>query len=221
MLGFDLESTGVDPHTALPVSYALVGFEGGDVMRSRSALINPGVPIPPEATAIHHITDEMVADAPTLDDSLAQISAMLLDATKQGVPIVGMNISYDLTIVSRFCLDVLPDPKPVVDLLILDKYVDRYRRGSRTLSALAQHYSVPLGGDAHDASADVIASVQCVRALVAQHPTIARWDLMELHARQKRWHREQKGSLSAYFVKKGGDPIPPWQFEWPVYGAPD
>src|SRR3972149_4178140 len=56
----DFETTGPDPKTCEPVELAVVRFEGGEVVSRYSTLIEPDAAIPPEATAIHGITDEMV-----------------------------------------------------------------------------------------------------------------------------------------------------------------
>lgn len=64
----DLVSDGVDP-----ISTTTKWTRG----RMWSSLVNPGIPIPPETSAVHHIVDDMVADAPTIDKVMEQ--ALLLD----------------------------------------------------------------------------------------------------------------------------------------------
>ena len=61
----DLESTGVDPRSARIVRLSVLKLEPDGTERFRSELINPGQPIPPGATAVHGITDDDVADAPS------------------------------------------------------------------------------------------------------------------------------------------------------------
>src|SRR5690606_29949165 len=60
LCGFDLEATGTDPWHDRIIEIALFRTDG----RGYSTLVNPHRPIPPEATAVHGITDEDVADAP-------------------------------------------------------------------------------------------------------------------------------------------------------------
>jgi exodeoxyribonuclease X len=63
----DTETTGVDCASSRVVSVAGVWTRPGTgAFRRESCLVDPGVPIPPEASAIHHITDRHVAGAPTL-----------------------------------------------------------------------------------------------------------------------------------------------------------
>lgn len=69
----DTETTGLPPDCKI-VEIATVDLvhDGTQWARDRTwtTLVNPGVPIPPEASAIHHITDEMVADAITHDSAV-------------------------------------------------------------------------------------------------------------------------------------------------------
>ena len=64
----DFETTGPDPKTCEPLEVAAARFEGGRCVAEYQTLLSPVEPIPPEATAIHGITDEMVDGQPTLAD---------------------------------------------------------------------------------------------------------------------------------------------------------
>lgn len=69
-LVLDTETTGLDPATDRVVEVAATVFDAGEDTLSTvvfQSLINPERPIPPEASAIHHLTAADVADAPTLD----------------------------------------------------------------------------------------------------------------------------------------------------------
>lgn len=61
---FDFETTGVDHKTCTPVEIGAVRFQSGQRFNT---LINPGVPIPPEVSAVHHIIDGDVASADSWD----------------------------------------------------------------------------------------------------------------------------------------------------------
>lgn len=100
LVGFDLETTGVDPLSARPVSYAFATIIGGELISHRNSLVQPGIPIPPEAVAVHGITNAMVAiDGLAIDDALDRILDALFDSSNRGVPLVGMNLSYDLSLI--------------------------------------------------------------------------------------------------------------------------
>lgn len=65
---FDLETTGtnVTRDRIVEISYIKVYPDGNE--ESDTKLVNPGMPIPAESTAVHHITDDMVADKPAFGD---------------------------------------------------------------------------------------------------------------------------------------------------------
>ena len=105
VLGLDFETTGVDRFTDVPVSYALVSVVDGVAVHSWSGLMDPGREIPSDATAVHGITSERArAEGMPLDVAVALVSDAVVGAGRRGVPVVGMKIDYDLTI-----LDVLGD----------------------------------------------------------------------------------------------------------------
>lgn len=222
--GFDVESTGVSPFQDRIVQYALIEREEGGSMRKDINLVNPGCSIPPGATAIHGICDDDVADAMPVETATAIIVAELLDLSERGVPLIGMNLSYDLSMVDVHARDYMQAGLvdmgwhgPVVDLMIIDRQYDRYRKGGRKLTDLCEHYGVA-PGEAHDAGADVYAVVRCVLALVKAKPAFRTQSIEELWRLQPHWSWEQKRSLSDYFVKQGRPALTQAEMGWPIYG---
>ena len=65
----DLETTGTTLNDAV-VEIGAVDLVGGEIIPIGSDLVRPPIPIPPQASAIHHITDEDVAHCPTIEDVL-------------------------------------------------------------------------------------------------------------------------------------------------------
>ena len=66
----DIETTGLDPATdrIVEIAVVVVDFQGQHYRKLFHSLVDPGIPIPPEASAVHHITTAMVAGkAPTPD----------------------------------------------------------------------------------------------------------------------------------------------------------
>jgi DNA polymerase-3 subunit epsilon len=188
-------------------------------MSSDARLIDPGVDIPEEATKIHGLTAERCkAEGIDLGFAVAHIVDKVRWAKDMGVPLVGMNVAYDLTILDRLSAGDLGESLGyVIDLFVLDKQVDRYRRGSRKLSAMCQTYGVSLE-DAHDSRSDVTATILAVIELARRYPALADTELPELHHFQVGWRREQVESLSDYFVGKGDPAIPVSEYSWPIYG---
>ena len=73
----DVETTGRDASVDRVVELGIVVGRRGDVVARYNWLINPGMPIPAEVTAIHHITDEMVADKPRFETVASEIANAL------------------------------------------------------------------------------------------------------------------------------------------------
>jgi DNA polymerase-3 subunit epsilon len=227
LLGFDLETTGVDRFSDVPVSYALVTVVGGSVVRRVAGLVDPGRPIPPGATAVHGITDERArSEGRPLGEVVAMLSEALADAGARGVPVVGMKLDYDLTILDVQCrradgrgLAARGFTAPVLDALVLDRHFDRYRKGRRTLADLCAHYEVAID-NAHDAAADAEATMGVVSALCRQFPELCAQSLADLHRRQIEWHREWATSFDEWRRGKGLTPLDSRDFDWPFAGEP-
>jgi DNA polymerase-3 subunit epsilon len=73
----DVETTGRDASTDRVVELGIVIWRNGDVAERHNWLINPGIPIPAEASSVHQITDEMVKDKPRFEDVAHEIAAAL------------------------------------------------------------------------------------------------------------------------------------------------
>jgi DNA polymerase III subunit epsilon len=92
----DLETTGLDPRTDAIVALAAIPFVGGQAQPGLVTLVQPGRPIPPTATAIHGITDEMVATAPAVPPAL-----LALEAACGGDVLAGHGLAFDLAVIGR------------------------------------------------------------------------------------------------------------------------
>lgn len=211
LCGFDLETTGVDVESDRIVTACVARIDGSGRTRPAAAkwLVNPGIPIPKGASDIHGITDAHAKEhGQDPAAAVREIVQMLFRALDKGVPVVGYNISYDLTMLDREArrhgLGPLPLPAlmPVIDAMVLDKHVDTYRKGSRKLVDVAKHYDVALN-DAHEASADAWAAAGVACRIGARYPQVGRLGLPDLHALQVRAKREQDESLARHFRSKG------------------
>jgi DNA polymerase-3 subunit epsilon len=223
VLGLDFETTGVDRFADVPVSYALVSVADGVALHSWSGLIDPGREIPPEATAVHGITTGQArADGMPLEAAIALVTDAVVTAGRRGVPLIGMKLDYDLTI-----LDVLSRQLcgrglvargwcgPVLDAGVLDRHFDGHRHGRRTLGDLCAHYEVELVG-AHDAWADALASVRVVFAMADRYGALRRADVARLHELQIEWHRRWTVDCEALRSSRGMGSTDPRDFVWPV-----
>jgi DNA polymerase III subunit epsilon len=149
----DTETTGTRPGFDRCCQVAVVRFEKGEPVDQSSALINPGIPIPHEATLIHGITDEMVKDASTLEAFFAHpLTQKLLEGAQPGA----YNGPFDKHFVPPFGEDWT---WPWLDALSLVRKVDRYAsgKGRHKLAVTCERHGVELP-QAHDAASDAEAA---------------------------------------------------------------
>jgi DNA polymerase-3 subunit epsilon len=218
---FDLETTGVDVETARVVTACIAVLDAdGQVVQRWDWIADPGVEIPEAAAAVHGITTERArAEGRASELVVAEIAQTLRTLFGLGVPVVVYNAPYDLSLLDRECrrneLDPISDPGPIVDPLVLDKQVDTYRKGKRTLEAAAAHYGVPLD-DAHDAGADAIAAGRVAQALVVARPEELDIPIADLHGRQEIWYAEQARRFQDYIRRRKGDETFTASTAWPV-----
>lgn len=230
MLGFDLESTGVDVFNDRIVQSALVRINPGHRPDSRTWLVNPGIPIPEGAAEVHGITTERaIAEGTDPGQMLFEAAGQLALAMERGIPIVGMNLSFDLTMFETECqrhgIDTLAARRghvskigPIVDVLVLDKQADKFRKGGRKLEQLCATYGVRHTG-AHDAAADALATCRIWPRLMVKHSRkLQATSIQSLHQSQIGWRREQMDSLRAYFDKNGTE-HDGCCAEWPVHST--
>jgi DNA polymerase-3 subunit epsilon len=216
-LAFDTESTGVDCDTDRIVTATTVWIDGAD-LDTTTWLIDPGVEIPEAASAVHGITTEHAREhgRPPIE-CIQEIVEVLTGAIDQGVPVLAFNAAFDLTILDREARRTgAPPVAPalVLDPFVIDKAVDRYRKGKRTLETQCAHYGVTHGG-AHDATADALAAARVMWRIARRYPQVAALSLAELHDAQVRWAAEQAASFRQYLIRQGRtDDLPTG--EWPM-----
>jgi DNA polymerase-3 subunit epsilon len=222
LCGFDLETTGVDVETDRIVTACVVLCGGKHPTQSTTWLANPGVDIPEAAAAVHGVTTEQAkAEGQPAGEVVQQVVQALAQALNSGIPIVAMNAPFDLTMLDRearrhrvFPLaDYEEGRLRVIDPRVLDKQVDTYRPGKRTLTDLCAHYDVPLDG-AHSADADAIAACRVAWRLGSRYPRLAELDLDGLHKAQTVWAAEQAASFQDYLRQK--DPTAVIDGSWPL-----
>ncbi|MGR8011610.1 exonuclease domain-containing protein [Streptomyces hypolithicus] len=214
LAAFDTETTGVDVEEDRIVSAALV-VQDTPAARARVTrwLVNPGIAVPAGATEIHGLTDEhLQCNGRWPSPVMEEIAKALAEQTIARRPLVVMNAPFDLTLLDRelkrhraSSLARYLDSRPlcVLDPRVLDKHLDRYRKGRRTLTDLCAHYEVELDG-AHDAAADATASLELVRAVGRRFAgRLDRLSPAELHTLQAVWHAAQARGLQAWFARNG------------------
>ncbi|MBX3311407.1 MAG: 3'-5' exonuclease [Microbacteriaceae bacterium] len=219
---FDTETTGIDTRQSRIVTASIATLnKSGEVTSKQQWLVNPGIPIPPQATAVHGITDEIAlrngADAKT---SVTEIINSLQGLFSAGIPVVVYNAPYDLSLLRyealRHDLDPITNPKPVIDPLVIDKQVDRYRKGKRTLEITAAHYGIPLGEDAHESLADAVAAGRIAQAIANKFAGQLPVTVQELHDAQIHWAAAQEENFQMWLKSQGKEPSFKQNRTWPL-----
>ncbi len=225
LAALDFETTCVRPEEARIVGAAFVRAQHGPDVETREWIVDPGVPIEPEATEVHGYTDDYVrAHGVRPSIAVPEIAAQLYAAWGRGEPVIIYNASFDLTVLDRELrryhgpgLDVRG---LVVDPFVLDRLVDPYRRGSRKLIAVAEHYGAdvlsPL--EHHNAGRDALAAMRTAWKIANRYPQIRFAQPAELMTTQAETRRLQTLSLKAWFTGQGRhEEAASCRPEWPVW----
>ena len=220
---FDLETTGVDVFGDRIVTAYLGRINlRGEVTGSYSWLVNPGVPISEGAAAIHGISDEVAErDGQDAKTAIGEMLTILRRSIDSGRPTVAYNASFDLSMLNAEAVRYGYEPIDYTDVVVIDPYVidkaiDRYRKGKRQLVVTARHYGVQLDeAAAHDAEADAVATGRVAWAVLAKCEDVS---LAELYGRQIGWAADQAASFQEY--KRRTEPEFVADGRWPLRSAP-
>ncbi|MEU8826615.1 3'-5' exonuclease [Streptomyces sp. NPDC048636] len=213
LIGFDLETTGTDPGTARIVTAAVIEVKGGEPIARREWLADPGVPIPEGAVAVHGVTDERAkAEGRPAAEVVDEVADALVAHWRRGAPVVAYNAAFDLSLLAaelgRYGLRPLSErldgaeTGPVVDPYTIDRAVDRYRKGKRTLAAVCGEYGVA-HERAHEAGADALAAVRVACAVAERHREVAGLELWDLHRKQVGWYAHWAADFQSWLRRKG------------------
>ena len=148
---FDLETTGTRPDVDRIIEIAAFDPSNNQTFQR---LVRPGIPIPKDASAINHITDEMVAQAPPF----ATAGAEFIKFCSGSVYLVAHNgEQFDLPFLRAECKRsslTLPQEWGLIDTL---KWARKYRRDlpRHSLQYLREHFNIPMN-QAHRALDDVL-----------------------------------------------------------------
>jgi len=225
MVGFDTETTGVSPAHDRIVTAAVITRVGTGAPTARTWLIDPGVEIPARATEVHGISTERArAHGAQPARALEEIASILASALAAGFPVVAFNAQYDMSILeaelARHGLPTLAQRlgtvAPIVDPLVLDRHLDRWRKGKRKLIDMCATYGVEVDATGlHAADNDVIATLDVLQAMAARYPALREVALADLHDQQVEAHRVWATEFASWLRSKGHtDDLP--NPAWPV-----
>ena len=156
---FDLETTGTDVSRDRIVEISILKVWPNGNRESKTYLVNPTIPIPPASTAIHGISDERVAQAPTFKELAKQIHAMIKDSD-----LAGYNSDrFDIPLLAEELLRAGVD-FDLKNRVTVDVQTIFHKMEQRTLSAAYKFYCKKELDNAHTAAADTEATYEILKA---------------------------------------------------------
>lgn len=167
LIFFDLETTGTDTihDRIVEISYLKVHQNGKEEVKTKR--INPEMPIPPSATAIHGISDEDIKDCPTFKQIAKSLAVQM-----EGCDLAGFNSSrFDIPLLAeeflRAGVDIDFSKRKMIDVQIIF-----HKKEQRTLEAAYRFYCDKELTDAHSAEADTLATYEVLKAQLDKYPDL-------------------------------------------------
>ena len=156
---FDLETTGINITRDRIVEISVLKVHPNGKEETKTRRINPEMPIPPESTAIHGITDDDVKDCPTFKQVAKSFADFL-----EGCDMAGFNSSrFDVPLLTeeflRAGVDFDASKRKFIDVQIIF-----HRKEQRTLEAAYAFYCNKKLDNAHSAEADVLATYEVLKS---------------------------------------------------------
>jgi len=163
----DLETTGVSIASDRIVEFSALKVTPEGAEEWLTLRINPGIPISPEATRIHGITDADVANEPHFKDVARKVAAFL-----EGCDLAGFNsMKFDIPILCEEFLRVNVDFNPARHRYV-DVQVIFHKKEQRTLGAAYKFYCQRELENAHSAQADTAATYEILKAQLDRYPDL-------------------------------------------------
>jgi len=161
---FDLETTGINVAKDRIVQICVMKVNPDASRETRTWLVNPQIPIPSAATAVHGINDEQVKDCPTFGEIAGKIMEMIA-----GCDLAGFNSNkFDVPLLAEELLRTGID-FDLSKFRLVDAQVIYHKMEPRTLGAAYEFYCGKKMENAHDAEYDVLATFEVLDAQVAHY----------------------------------------------------
>lgn len=205
---FDVETTGLSFDSDRVIEIAALKIYPDGTREQRCRRLNPEIPIPPEASQIHGITDEDVATEPTFSQAARAIFEFF-----DGCDLAGYNIlRFDVPMLAAEFrrLEVRWPAEGVVTADAFRAY--RMQEDLYSLAKAHEHYTGESFSDAHAALADVLATVRVIEAQ-AQRYNAPTMDALQKLTREPDWAdaegklRWKDGEVVFAQGKHEGEPI--------------
>ena len=187
----DLETTGGSHEYHSITEIGAVKYRGGIEIDRFTTLVNPGCAIPPFITVLTGITNNMVATAPPIEDTLQP----LLNFIGTSV-LVAHNARFDIGFINAALLmhDYEPLPNRVLDTVGLARRIVGAEVKNCKLSTLATSFNFP-HQPSHRAINDVLATGDLLHLLIERAAGFGIFDLDEFAAMSKIWSHPQASKL--------------------------
>ena len=193
---FDLETTGINPASDKIVQICIIKLFPDGSTEQKTRLINPGVPIPFEATEIHGITDDNVKDSP----SFKQVSSGFYDFIN-GCDLAGYNSNhFDIPLLLNeferagieFNIDL--EKNNIIDVFKIYKHFNKRDLASCFLDYCDEQF---LGG--HDAGNDAIATIKIFNSMLQKHENDLNDSFFKIETMDLSGHLIKKEDGNVYF----------------------
>lgn len=164
---FDLETTGTDIQNDRIVEISLIKLYPDNKEEINTLRINPGIPIPPEATAVHGIGNKDVADKPSFLKTAPAILEILSNSDLCGYNLLRFDFPFLRMEFARNNIEF-----NISGINLIDPLRIFIKNEPRDLSAALQFYCNENLDDAHSAEADIIATKKVLLAQLERYPDI-------------------------------------------------
>jgi DNA polymerase-3 subunit epsilon len=184
---FDTETTGLNPQVDEICQIAAVRVMNGKIVAGErfDMLVNPGRTIPAASTAVHHITNEMVADAAPVAEALARFHTFA-----EGSVLVAHNAPFDMSFLRRREVEIGKRfDQPILDTVLCSAILYG-QSAEHTLDALCArlHIQIP-EADRHSAIGDAVGTAEAFRRMI---PMLEAAELPNLGALIKAFDRHSR-----------------------------
>jgi DNA polymerase-3 subunit epsilon len=164
---FDLETTGIEVAKDRIVEISIFKVYPNGNKESKTWLVNPTIPIPPQTTAVHGITNEKVANEPTFKELANQIHTIIKDSD-----LAGFNSDrFDIPLLAEEMLRAEVD-FDMKNRVSVDVQTIFHKKEERTLSAALKFYCGKNLENAHSAAADTMATYEILIAQLDKYPDL-------------------------------------------------
>ncbi|MDA0578480.1 MAG: exonuclease domain-containing protein [Verrucomicrobia bacterium] len=164
---FDIEATGTNPQTDRIIDLAIILAQPDGKQKTHEFRLNPGIPIPAEATAVHGIYDKDVSDCPHFKDKAREIEAAFANADLAGFNLLRFDIPMLIEEFMRVGIEFDITERRVVDVQRIF-----HKKEPRDLTAALSFYCQEMHLGAHGALPDADATLRVLEAQLERYPDL-------------------------------------------------